>query len=324
MAPMDLAAAVRHKAKDLGLDLVGITTADPLGPEHVRCLEAWLQAGYAGPLSFMRGHLDRRTDPGQLLPGARSVIAVGLNYKPPTQSIGPPRQGAGRVAHYALYEDYHGFLKARLHELADWIRSGGHEQARFKVCVDSSPLLERALAVRAGLGFIARNHMLTHARLGPQVFLGELITTLDLAPDEPGRGGCGTCDLCIRACPTGALRPDGFLDAGRCINTLTIEQADEIPADLAALIGDRVYGCDECVQVCPFQRQAPVCANPAFRFHPDRAWLGLSEILAMTGESFSNRFAGSPILRAGLERIQRNARVCLGNALRGHRPAGLR
>ncbi len=321
---MDLAAAVRHKAQGLGLDLVGITGADPAGPEHVHGLQAWLDAGYAGPLSFMARDPHRRADPRTLLAGARSVIAVGLNYKPPSRGIDLSGQGVGRVAQYAQVEDYHGFLKARLRELARFIRSQGHEQERFKVCVDSSPLLERALAVRAGLGFIARNHMLTHTRLGPQVFLGELITTLDLAPDEPGRGRCGGCDLCIRACPTGALRPDGFLDAGRCINTLTIEQAGEIPQDLARKIGNRVYGCDECVLACPFQHRAPACANPAIRYSPDRAWLDLAAILAMDRDAFAAEFADTVILRTGLERLQRNARVCLGNALRGHRPAGLR
>ena len=310
---MDLAMAVKHKAMEWGLDLVGVTRASPIDASHLRLLRTWLDAGYADHMPFMHRHIQGRGDPQRLLPGARSVIVVGLNYKPSPMSLAPSRRAAGRVAHYALYEDYHGFLKARLHELAGFIRSGGNEQAQFKACVDSAPLLERALAARAGLGFIARNHMLTHVRLGPQLFLGELITTLDLAPDEPGLGDCGDCDQCIHVCPTGALRADGSLDARRCINTLTIERAGEIPLDLAAMLGNRVYGCDECVVACPFQQKAPVCTNPAFRFHPDRAWLDLHDILAMTEESFEGRFADSPILRIGLERLQRNARICLEN-----------
>jgi len=310
---MNLDLAIQHKAIELGLDRIGITHADPIGPEHIRCLKAWLDAGYAGPMHSMHRHLDKRLDPGQLLPEARSMIVVGLNYKP--SPVPPPGTGKamGRVVDYALYEDYHGFLKDRLNELAAFIGSAVGQATRFKVCVDSAPLLERALAARAGLGFIARNHMLTHPHLGPQLFLGELITDLALQPDEPIQGNCGDCDLCIRACPTGALRSDGVLDASRCLNTWTIEHAGDIPPDLAARIGDRVYGCDECVTACPFQQKAPACANRAFRFYPDRAWQDLNEILAMTQDTFVTRFADSPIRRIGLERLQRNARICMEN-----------
>jgi len=313
MAAMNQATAIKHKAVELGLDLVGITDAAPIAQPHVRLLTAWLDAGYAGPMHSMHRHLDKRHDPGQLLPEARSVIIVGLNYKSLQGS--PPGTGKamGRVADYAQYEDYHGFLKARLNELAAFIGSVAGQAVRFKVCVDSVPLLERALAARAGLGFIARNHMLTHPRLGPQLFLGELITDLTLPTDEPSQGNCGDCDLCIRACPTGALRADGVLDASRCLNTWMIEHAGDIPSDLAARIGDRVYGCDECVTACPFQQKAPACANSAFRFYPDRAWLDLNEVLAMTEDAFMTLFAYSPIRRIGLERLQRSARICMEN-----------
>jgi len=316
MIAMSLAGAIRDKVIELGLDAVGITDAAPIEPPHVCRLKTWLDTGCAGQMRFMHRHLEKRLDPGQLLPGARSVIVVGLPYKPPATSPPPMLRPAGRVAQYALYDDYHGFLKGRLHELAVFVASVADQAARFKVCVDSAPLLERALATRAGLGFIARHHMLTHTRLGPQVFLGELITTASIPPDEPCLGDCSDCDRCIRACPTGALRADGLLDARRCINYLTIEQAGPIPADLAARIGDRVYGCDECVLVCPFQQAAPPCANPALRFYPDRTWLDLAEVLGMTEEAFALRFAGSPIARIGLERLQRNARICLDNACR--------
>jgi epoxyqueuosine reductase len=309
---VDLRAAITEKAGQLALDAIGVAAAGPVSADHAEVLAAWLNAGYAGPMTFMERHLAKRLDPGKLLPGARSVIVAAISYKP-RMIPGQPGQTSGRVAQYALFEDYHTFLKARLHELASMIQSliGGRHPC--KVCVDSAPVLERALACQAGLGFIGRNHMLIHPRLGPQVFLGELITTADLEIGRPATGGCGDCDRCVRACPTGALRPDGFLDARRCINTLTIEQADEIPPDLASQIGTRVYGCDECVTACPFQHRAPACANPAMTFHPELAWLDLQEVLAMTPEAFAATFAHSPILRIGLDRLQRNARICLKN-----------
>jgi epoxyqueuosine reductase len=313
MTAVDLAAAIKDKAMELGLDAVGITDASPVEPAQAQALRDWLGSGLAGPMAFMHRHVEKRIDPGQLLPGARSVVAVGLNYKPRVASLLPPGARMGRVACYALYEDYHGFLRARLRELASFIRSLTGKAIACKVCVDSIPLLERALAHRAGLGFIARNHMLIHPRLGPQLFLGELVTTLDLPPEAPAAGDCGHCDHCIRACPTGALKADGFLDARRCINTLTIEHPGDIPGDLASQIGVRLYGCDECVLACPFQAKAPACRNAAFRFHPDRAWLNLYEVLAMNQEGFATRFSNSPILRIGLDRLQRNARVCLRN-----------
>ena len=315
MVAMSLAGAIRDKVIELGLDPVGITDAAPIEPPHVCRLKAWLDGGCAGQMQSMHRHLNKRVDPGQLLPGAKSVIVVGLPYKPPAIPA-PPLGIAGRVAQYALYEDYHGFLKGRLYELAAVVASVAGKPDRFKVCVDSAPLLERALAARAGLGFIARNHMLTHTRLGPQIFLGELITTASIPPDGPCQGDCGDCDRCIRACPTSALRADGLLDARRCINYLTIEHAGPIPAELAAMIGDRLYGCDECVRVCPFQETAPPCTNPALRFYPDRTWLDLADVLAMTEEDFAPRFAGSPIARIGLPRLQRNAQICMDNTTR--------
>jgi epoxyqueuosine reductase len=310
---VDLRAAITEKAVHLGLDALGIAESGPVPPDHARALVAWLDAGYAGPMGFMQRHLAKRLDPGRLLPGARCVIAAAISYRPRGIPARPQQAVAGRVAQYALFDDYHTFLKARLRELASHIQSlvGGHVAS--EVCVDSSPVLERAFACRAGLGFIGRNHMLIHPRLGPQVFLGELITTVDLETDGPATGDCGDCDRCMRACPTDALRPDGFLDARRCINTLTIEQGQDVPPDLASMIGDRVYGCDECVTACPLQAQAPASTNQALGFHPERAWLDLHEILAMTPDTFAVRFSGSPILRIGVDRLQRNARVCLRN-----------
>jgi len=240
----------------------------------------------------------------------------------------------GRVANYAQYEDYHTFIKKQLHKLTVFLSSLAGTGFKFKICVDSVPLAERALAVRAGLGFIGKNHMLINPTLGAQIFLGEVITDLKLQTDEPTlrhserifchserseesigstTANCSNCQSCISACPTGALRDDGQFDAGKCISYLTIEHKGRIPADLAEKIGDRLFGCDECVLACPYQKDAPVCKNKQFKFYNDRAKLSLNEILNLSQELFEAKFADSVINRSGIERLKRNAQICLKN-----------
>jgi len=318
----------------------------------------------------MHRNLQNRLSPAKLMDGARSVIVVGLNYTPAQFRSGDDREAtdprvrgdrlapaeaggretrderretrdegpetriehreSGRVANYALYEDYHQFVKERLRDLAAFIDSLVDAEFKFKICVDSAPLAERALALRAGLGFIGKNHMLINPELGCQIFLGEIVTSLETSTDKPCRGrpalesragsprhgaaDCSNCRKCIDVCPTGALRGDGQFDAGRCINYLTIEHKGAIAPELAARIGDRLFGCDECVLACPYQRDAPACTNEQFKFHGDRANLDLREILNLDAESFGAGFADSPIKRLGLAGLQRNARICLANA----------
>ena len=174
-------------------------------------------------------------------------------------------------------------------------------------------MAERALAVRAGLGFIGKNHMLINPQLGPQIFLGEIMTTLKLQTDEPITAECSNCNKCVEACPTGALRPDGQFDANKCISYLTVEYKDQIPPGLAEKIGDRLFGCDECVLACPYQQDASVCTNKQFKFCDDRARLDLRRILNLTRQDFDAEFADSPIKRLGLDRLKRNAQICFVN-----------
>ena len=311
---MGLTGQIKDRALELGFDLVGITDASPLAAEHSERLAGWLKAGHAGEMRYMRRNFEKRVHPAALLEDAKSVIVVALNYKRPQLSQAPPqKRSTGRVAVYARYEDYHGFMKGRLRKLADFICCVVRERVRFKICVDSVPLAERALAARAGLGFIGKNHMLIHPDLGPQIFLGEIITSLPLEPDEPAAGDCGDCSRCLDACPTGALGRDGGFDARRCISYLTIEHRGQIGPGVAGRIGGRLFGCDECVLACPYQHNAPPCRNMQFRFHPDRGELDLGEIVALTAETFESRFADSAIKRAGLETLKRNARICLAN-----------
>lgn len=303
---MSLEQDVKRKAIELGFDAVGITDASPIGREHVEHFEAWRQAGCAGPLQYMHRNMDKRADPSALLDGARSVVVVALNYKPSTVVSIQTREQFGKVAQYAQYEDYHHFIKMLLRELADFVRDEMDATPRFKLCVDSAPVAEKALAARAGLGFIGRNHLLIHPHLGPQILLGELITTATLKPDEPVDNGCAGCDLCLRACPTGALRSDGLLDARRCISCLT-------QYETSSQIGNWLFGCDECLMACPHQQRAPVRSNRKFKRYAERAELNLRELIEMTPEAFDARFHDSPIWKAGFDALRRNAEICLRN-----------
>ena len=315
---MSLAKDIKQKALELGFDLVGITDASPIDARQVELLAGWLNSGFAGRMDYMHRNFEKRADPSKLLKNAQSVICVGLNYNPPKTQLKPPdaTEPAGRVANYAQYEDYHLFIKKQLRKLIDFIASVVGPALKFKICVDSVPLGERALAARAGLGFIGKNHMLINPKLGTQIFLAEIITNLKLQLDEPMKTNCSNCDECISACPTGALRPGGQFDASKCISYLTIEHKDRLPADLAQKIGDRLFGCDECVLACPYQKDAPVCKNKQFKFYSDRDKLSLDKILNLSRESFEAKFFDSVIKRSGPDRLKRNAQICFANITR--------
>jgi len=316
---MSVECDIKQKALELGFDAVGITDASAIDADQADHLSEWLDAGFAGQMQYMHRNFKKRTDPSQLLKGAQSVIVVALNYKP-LEHVGCDISHCfnGRVARYALYEDYHPFMKKQMRKLAEFIKSAAGEDMRFKICVDSAPLAERALAVRAGLGFLGRNHMLINPALGPEIFLGEILTTVKLKPDKPIPAQCSRCSKCVDACPTGALRSDGRFDANRCVSYLTIEHKGHINSEQAAAIGDRLFGCDECVKVCPYRENAPAAANDRIKFYPERAELDLDHIIELNAEAFQREFADSPIKRLGLDRLKRNARICAANAPNRH------
>ena len=297
----------------MGFDAVGITDANPISSEQVELLAGWLKCGFAGQMGYMYRNFEKRINPAKLLENAKSVICVGLNYTGLKYSLPLPGSTVGRVAQYAQYEDYHPFIKKQLRHLADFITSLVDKDLRFKICVDSAPLAERALAARAGLGFIGKNHMLINPEFGPQVLLGEIITDLKLQGDGPITNNCADCNKCIKNCPTGALRENGGFDANKCISYLTIEHKDRIPAELSAKIGNWLFGCDECVLACPWLENAPLCRNKDFKFYSDRAQPDLRRILNMTETQFRSEFADSCLNRAGLERLQTNAQIVLEN-----------
>ncbi|MBN2593191.1 MAG: tRNA epoxyqueuosine(34) reductase QueG [Sedimentisphaerales bacterium] len=312
---MSLSQDIKYKAMGLGFDLAGVTDASPVNARQTEIFAQWLKSGFAGQMAYMHRNIRKRLDPAMLLENAQSVIVVGLNYTLPGHEPKPADTAAatGRIAGYAQYEDYHSFIKEQLYKLLDFIKSLAGPGVKSKICVDSAPLAERAMAVRAGLGFVGKNHILINPELGCRIFLGEIVTDLKLPPDKPIAGDCAGCRKCLDACPTGALRPDGQFDAGRCINYLTIEYKGKIPPGQAGKIGDRLFGCETCLDVCPYQQKAPACKNKQFKFYHNRARIDLQEILDLDAEAFEAKFAESPIKRLGLEGLKRNARICLAN-----------
>jgi epoxyqueuosine reductase len=249
-----------------------------------------------------------------VLSGARSIIVAGLNYWQPQP------KGRGRIARYALGEDYHHVLLEKLEALAAEISASSGEPAgaMAKVYVDTGPVLEKPLAARAGVGWQGKSTMLIHTQLGPWLLLGEILTTLELEPDAPHRDHCGSCSKCIAACPTGAITAPYQLDARRCIAYLTIELKGSIPEELRPLIGDRVYGCDECLDVCPWNRFARTTREARFLARPGDAAShsgrdSLHELLEISAAEFKRRFARSPILRVKRRGLLRNVCVVLGN-----------
>jgi len=311
---MTLSQEIKCKAIELGFDLVGITDASPIDTRYIELLNQWLKSGFAGQMSYLHNNFEKRTHPALLLENAQSVICVGLNYKPQKQNSkkSGPTVPMGKVSSYAQYEDYHPFIKERLRKLTEFISSSCEQEHKFKICVDSVPLAERSLAYKAGLGFIGKNRMLINPELGPQIFLSEIITTLKLSTDKPITHNCSNCDKCIKACPTSALTPYGQFDANKCINYLTIEYKGRIPPKLTKKTGDRIFGCNECIIACPYQNKAPVCKNKQFKLY-NRAQLDLNQILNLTQQDFDAEFADSTIKRSGLDRLKRNAQICLDN-----------
>ncbi|HRI45276.1 MAG TPA: tRNA epoxyqueuosine(34) reductase QueG [Fimbriimonadaceae bacterium] len=306
------AADLKNAALEVGFDRVGICRPEP--PASIEFYAAWLGKGYAGEMTYLERSLPLRADPRALLPEVRSVLAVGMNYR----RSASPQPGQPRIASYALGRDYHKVLRARLRQLARRLPPG----TRSKICVDSTPILEREYAHRAGLGWFGKNTCLIDPHRGSWFFIGLMLTDLELAPDRPSLGGCGTCDACVSACPTGAivLEDDVWqVDARRCISYLTIEHRGEIAPDLRRGIGDWTFGCDVCQDVCPFNRPRPHQPERAAEtevedLRRDREWPSLIQLAQIPHEDWDRLTQGSAVRRAGYEGLRRNARMNLENA----------
>ncbi len=312
---MNLTESIKNRAFELGFDLVGVTGANPLADEQASYLRRWLDGGFAADMGYMHRNFEKRTNPAELLDGAKSVICTGLSYAldPDERNLPDSNEHLGKIADFALYDDYHVFIRQRLKRLVDFMaESAGRTDLRFKVCVDSVPIAERSFAQRAGLGFIGKNHMLTNRQLGSQIFLGLIVTSLPLDPDESEKAVCQECDKCIRACPTGALTAEG-IDSRKCISYLTIEHKGEIPRELAAKIGDRLFGCDECSGACPFTQNAPPRKNNELRYRPELRHLELEDVMEWDDSELEIKLSGSTVFRTGLSSLKRNAQICLDN-----------
>lgn len=309
-----LAAEIKRRARALGFDLCGIAPAEPSG--YVAYLREWIAAGQGGEMEYLSRRIDERTDPATYLPAARSVICVAMNYFVPLEPVQPDDDAVpGRVARYALGDDYHEIIKPRLHELADWIRSVS-PQAQTRACVDTAPVMEKELSARAGVGWLGKNCCVINETAGSWLLLGEIVTTLALPADEPAIDRCGTCRRCIDACPTGAITAPYQLDARKCISYLTIEHRGEIPEEIRPAIGDWLYGCDICQDVCPWNARAPLAMEPAFRPRFPTGTLDAREVLGWTDEDYRGRLRGSAMKRVKLPVLRRNAMIVRENASR--------
>lgn len=304
-----LTAWVKEYAHALGFDQVGVAPA--IRPPHADAFLHWLQQGYAGMMDYMERTASQRLDPTELLPNAQSAVVVGLNYTPPEMP-----QTDYRIARYALGEDYHTLLRQKLEQLLTAFQALCPD-AHGRVCVDTAPVLEREMAWLAGLGWYGKNNCLIESHRGSYFFIGVLLLDVELEYDHPVFGGCGTCRRCLDACPTGALTAPYQLDARRCISYLTIELREGIPEPLRAPMGEWLFGCDICQEVCPFNHPRPHQPLRAVPTHEPRLaprpLPSLETILQMDESEFRQQFQGSAIRRAKWRGLIRNALIVAGN-----------
>jgi epoxyqueuosine reductase len=320
LTPLERNLLVKRLAVGVGFDRAGVARAGPL--PRARYLHAWLAGGRAGSMGYLARDPELRTDPRRLLPGARSVICVALNYRRPADEEGPPdapraqqasHEPTGRIAQYARGSDYHGVMKEMLGVLLERLRSASDAPFDALALVDTGPLLERELGWLAGLGWIGKNTMLLHHELGSYFFLGELLTTLEVEPDAPVTDHCGSCTRCLEACPTQAFPEPYQMDATRCIAYVTIEHRDEAPAYLQASVGDWLFGCDVCQEVCPFNREAPLGTHPRIMADLLPARLPLTPLTTLTAGQHKRLTRGTAATRATVRMWRRNARIALQN-----------
>ena len=309
-AQESLKARLHAEALRLGFDACGVSEATRLDEDAQR-LEAWLASGRQATMGWMDGHFEKRVDPRVLVPGARTVVSVLHNYYQPVEP--DTRAQAGRISRYAWGDDYHDVMKRKLVELLDWLdrEAGG---ATGRAFVDSAPVLDRAWAARAGLGWVGKSTMLLNRSLGSFFFLGELIVDVPLPPDGPIPDYCGSCTRCVDACPTGAIYEPYAVDANRCISYLTIERREPMPEPIRADVGNWIFGCDVCQEVCPWNKFARPTAEPAYSPRPGVPDTSLREWIEIDVDEWRRRFRKSPVKRAKFDGFRRNVEVALSNA----------
>lgn len=310
----DLAQALKQQARDLGFQQLGI--CDTELDRDRQYLERWLELMRHGNMTYMTSHGSRRTTPEELVPGTVRVITARMDYLPQPsteleRTLGQPTRAY--IARYALGRDYHKLMRSRLKRLAEWLRSEVGD-TRYRVFVDSAPVMERALARKSGLGWVGKHTNLLDRAAGSWFLLGEIYTDLPLPCDEPVTEHCGSCRACIDVCPTRAIVAPYELDARRCISYLTIEHKGSIPVGLRRPIGNRIFGCDDCQLVCPWNRYASLTAEDDFRPRHGLDDASLTDLFAWSESEWQEKTTGSALRRAGFEGWRRNIAVALGNA----------
>ena len=313
LSPFPLRAALAAEATRLGFASVGICAADA-APRAGERLRQWISDGCHGDMLWMADTADRRASPQGLWPDVRSVIMLGTSYAPdldPRRHANHPDTGV--ISVYALGSDYHDVIKKRLKALARWLVAAAPD-SKLKVFVDTAPVMEKALAEAAGLGWQGKHTNVVSRAHGSWLFLGAVYTTLDLAPDAPHPDRCGSCTRCQTACPTNAFPAPYRLDARRCISYLTIEHKGPIPLEFRKAIGNRIYGCDDCLAVCPWNRFAQAARDLAFQPRAELTAPALADLLALDNAGFRAVFSGSPIKRIGRDRMVRNCLYAAGNS----------
>jgi epoxyqueuosine reductase len=295
-------------AYQIGFDSCRVAACSP--PAHIEQFGDWLDEGAHGEMKYMARGEEKRRDPNKILPGAKSIIVLALNYFQGDEDRRSQTAATGRVARYAWGDDYHDVIETKLHKIDNFLREFGGKQ---KCYVDTGPVLERDYAATAGIGWHGKSTMLIDEKLGTWFFLAEILTTLDLPADAPARDRCGTCERCVKACPTGAITAPHKLDARRCISYLTIELKSSIPLELRPLIGNRIFGCDDCLDACPWNRFAKVSRESAFAARKSTTEFSLRDYLALSEIDFRNLFPNSPIKRIKRRGFLRNVCVALGN-----------
>jgi epoxyqueuosine reductase len=308
-------AVLRQRARALGFDVCRIAPAEPPAEAPAR-LAAWLTTGAHGDMAWMAESFERRADPRKLMPDARSIVTLGLNYGPSADPLAAlKRPDSGSISVYARHRDYHDVLKGKLKELASFLVAALRpEKADVKVFVDTAPLMEKPLAERAGVGWQGKHTNLVSREFGSWLFLGAILTDFELEPDPPERDHCGQCRACLDACPTGAFPAPYRLDARRCISYLTIEHKGPIPREFRAAMGNRIYGCDDCLAVCPWNKFAAQGREAKLAARADLEAPPLRELARLDEASFRARFAGGPIKRIGRARFVRNVMIAVGNS----------
>jgi epoxyqueuosine reductase len=301
------------KARELGFDLCRIARPDA-APQTAERLAAWLSAGYAGDMDYMEETRTRRSAPSALWPEVKSVVMLGLNYGPEDDGLATLAQkDRGNISVYARHRDYHDLIKGRLKLLGSWLASQAPD-SELKVFVDTAPVMEKPMAQAAGLGWQGKHTNLVSRDAGSWLFLGALFTNLDLAPDEAETDHCGQCRACLDACPTNAFPQPYLLDARRCISYLTIENKGHIPVEFREAIGNRIYGCDDCLAACPWNKFAQVSREAKLQARADLVAPKLGDLLRLDDAAFRALFSGSPVKRIGRARFLRNVLVAAGNS----------